>query len=96
MWKLRAYSEINIKIFLCMMEVLVAIAFSSLLLLEDFFLLTSRVGQMVNWWRLRPNFRGGLKQWRQYVTQELNYLRILKAQNENYLRYANFIYLSIQ
>jgi len=45
-----------------MMEVLFGIAFSSLLLLEDFFLLTSRVVQMVSWWRLRPSFRGDLKQ----------------------------------
>jgi len=45
-----------------MMKVPVGIAFSSLLLLEDFFLPTSRVVQMVSWWRLRPSFHGDLKQ----------------------------------
>lgn len=77
------------------MEIPVGIAFSSLHLLEDFFLLTSRVVQMVSWWRLRLNFLGDLKQQRQYVTQELNYLRTLKAQNENYLRYTSFINPSV-
>jgi len=45
-----------------MMEVPVGIAFSSLLPLEDFCLLTSRVVQMVSWWRLRLIFLGDLKQ----------------------------------
>jgi hypothetical protein len=50
---------------------------------------------MVRLSRLRPSFLGDLRQWRQCVSWELKYLKILKAQNENYLRYTVALYVRL-